>query len=153
MAQLRPALTKEGWTNTSEISRQYGPAPSPRPYEDITMPRGAQPRGTLPTRGDQESIPEVPRYAATGTASLPHPPLGNHEDERRTTERGSQEELELQDITGHYADLDLEEPGPAPPTHAPEPSSQPEPTYAVVNKKKKTLQLEGQAEGVGDSWV
>ena len=150
----------------------------PRPYEDITVPRGAQPgqvssrAGTMPTRSEETAIPDQSRWGE----EQDHPaPTRNFTEDgyeadddavRRRAPRGSQEQLEMRDMSP-YAELEGSRPSPPaygssreplvqsrePLVQSREPVAQTEPTYATVDKSKKTLKLQDDGEAVGDSWV
>lgn len=78
LAPLRNMLKKEGWEFTKEIGDEFGHVPpTPRPYEDITIPRGRQlplsPSSREPrlVKSDETTIPELLRYEPQESASPP----------------------------------------------------------------------------------
>ncbi|PFX14767.1 Tetratricopeptide repeat protein 28 [Stylophora pistillata] len=114
---LRSSLKKEGWEFTKEIGDEYGHVPpTPRPYDEVTMPRGPQ-RGTpstvgrnepRPVRSDETSIPELryeseqksepPRFSKDGyeaddDARRRREP-NNARDEQRTRRVGNERPME-----------------------------------------------------------
>lgn len=174
---LRSSLKKEGWEFTKEIGDEYGHVPpTPRPYDEVTMPRGPQ-RGTpstvgrnepRPVRSDETSIPEL-RYESEQKSEPPRFSKDGYEAEddarRRREPNNARDELEMKDV-GDYRETDhrpgVERGGdvqglppgalPAYPDGGGKP--QEEPTYAQVDKtKKKTYKLQGGEGATSGSWV
>ena len=143
--------------------------PSPRAFEDITIPRGRQqplvPSNREPRliRSDETTIPEPQRYTSEESAPLPRFSEDGYEadddGQKRRAPRGGQETIEM-DHRGEYREIDhrpeLEQTGSTqilPPAYD---SGQPkgEPVYAVVDKKKKkSYKLQGDGGQQADSWV
>ena len=170
LAPLRSSLKKEGWEFTKEIGDEFGHAPpTPRAYEDITIPRGRpQPppsskREPRPIRSDETSIPEPQRYEPEQSGPPPRFTEDGYEADddarRRRAPRGPRDEMEMEDMGG-YREIDsrpdLERSGGVqvlPPAYD---SQQPheEPQYAQVDKsKKKMYKLQGTEGPQTDSWV
>ncbi|XP_074616097.1 uncharacterized protein LOC141875648 isoform X1 [Acropora palmata] len=170
LAPLRNMLKKEGWEFTKEIGDEFGHVPpTPRPYEDITIPRGRQqplsPSSREPrlVKSDETTIPELLRYEPQESAPPPRFSDDNYETDDdvrgQRAPRDGGEILEMNNV-GEYREIDqrtdLERTGSSqvlPPAYD---SRQPqeEPQYAVVDKsKKKRYQLEGDGGQQADSWV
>lgn len=170
LAPLRNMLKKEGWEFTKEIGDEFGHVPpTPRPYEDITIPRGRQqplsPSSREPrlVKSDETTIPELLRYEPQESAYPPRFSDDNYETDDdvrgQRAPRGGREIMEMNNV-GEYREIDqrtdLERTGSSqvlPPAYD---SRQPqeEPQYAVVDKsKKKRYQLEGDGGQQADSWV
>lgn len=173
MPPLRSSIKKEGWEFTKEIGDEYGHVPpTPRPYDEVTMPRGAQ-RATpssvgrnepRPVLSDETSIPE-PRYEPEQRSAPPMFSEDGYEADddarRRRAPNSARNELEMEDMGG-YREIDhrpgVERSGgiqvlpPAYPDGAQPPQG--EPTYAQVDKsKKKMYKLQGSEGPTTDSWV
>ncbi|KAL9978718.1 hypothetical protein ACROYT_G016268 [Oculina patagonica] len=171
LTPLRSSIKKQGWEFTKEIGDEYGHAPpTPRPYEDITIPRGTQPppasvnrKEPRPVRYDETSLP-VPRYEPDPRGPPPKFSDDGYEaDEdaqRRRAANSARDELEMEDMSG-YREIDrrsdLERTGGVqvlPPAYPDSRQPQGEPTYAQVDKsKKKMYKLEGTGGPTTDSWV
>ena len=170
LAPLRTSLKKEGWEFTKEVGDEFGHVPpTPRPYEDITIPRGVQKppaaskREPWPIQSDETSIPEPRRYELEPSV----PPTRFSEDGyeaddnagRRRAPRGGREGIEMEDMGG-YREIDprpdLERGGGIqvlPPAYDSKPPQE-EPEYAQVDKsKKKKYKLQGTEGPQTDSWV
>ncbi|KAJ7392243.1 hypothetical protein OS493_013621 [Desmophyllum pertusum] len=161
-------VKKEGWEFTKEIGDEYGHAPpTPRPYEDITIPRGAQrpPASSVgrneprPIRSDETSLPEI-RYERGPTPKFSEDGYEADDDARRRLPNNARDEMEMQDMGGYREidhHLDLEGSGGMqvlPPAYPDGKQPQVEPTYAQVDKsKKKMYQLQGTEGPTTDSWV
>ena len=169
---LRSSLKNEGWEFTKEIGDEFGHVPpTPRPFEDITMPRGRQPppgslkREPRPIRAEETSIPQPQFYEPEKSGPPPSTSTkgdgyeGDDEIRRRRAPREVRDEIEMEDIGG-YRELDNnpdpERTGGAqalPPAYD---SRQPreEPLYAQVDKSKKQMyKLQGTEGQQSDSWV
>ena len=168
---LRSSLKKEGWEFTKEIGDEFGHMPpTPRPYEEITIPRGKQqppasskrepPR---PVRSDETSLPEPQRYEPEKSGPLPSFAEDGYEADsdahRRRAPRSAPDQIEMEDMGG-YREIDIR-PDPErtggvqvlPPAYE---SKQPqeEPQYAQVDKgRKKMYKLQGTEGPQTDSWV
>lgn len=170
LAPLRTSLKKEGWEFTKEIGDEFGHVPpTPRPYEDITIPRGRQQpppasnREPRPIQSDETSIPAPRRYEPE--PSVPPQRFGvdgyeaDDDARRRWAPRDGREEVEMEDMGG-YREIDrrpdLERTGDIqvlPPAYDGKPPQE-EPQYAQVDKsKKKKYQLQGTEGPQTDSWV
>ncbi|XP_073234690.1 uncharacterized protein [Porites lutea] len=172
LVPLRSSLKNEGWEFTKEIGDEFGHVPpTPRPFEDITMPRGRQPppgslkREPRPIRAEETSIPQPQFYEPEKSGPPPSTSTkgdgyeGDDEIRRRRAPREVRDEIEMEDIGG-YRELDNnpdpERTGGAqalPPAYD---SRQPreEPLYAQVDKsKKKMYKLQGTEGQQSDSWV
>ena len=115
---LRSSLKNEGWEFTKEIGDEFGHVPpTPRPFEDITMPRGRQPtpgslkREPRPIRAEETSIPQPQFYEPEKSGPPPSTSTkgdsyeGDDEIRRRRAPREVQDEIEMEDIGG-YRELD-----------------------------------------------
>lgn len=172
LTPLRNSIKKQGWEFTKEIGDEYGHAPpTPRPYEDITIPRGAQHppassagrREPRPVRADETSLPE-PRFEPDPRGPPPKFSNDGYEADddarRRRAANDSRDEMELEDMGG-YREIDrreLERSGGGvqvlPPAYPDGRQPQGDPTYAQVDKsKKKTYKLQGTDGPTTDSWV
>ena len=169
LVPLRNSLKKDGWEFTKEIGDEFGHAPpTPRPYEDITIPRGKQQppssskREPRPIRSDETSIPE-PRYEPEQSGPPPRFSEDGYEAgddaRRREAPRGGRDELEMQDIGGyreidHRSDVERSAGVQVlPPAYDSKPPGE-EPQYAQVDKsKKKMYKLDGAEGPQTDSWV
>ena len=172
LVPLRSSLKNEGWEFTKEIGDEFGHVPpTPRPFEDITMPRGRQPpsgslkREPRPIRAEETSIPQPQFYEPEKSGAPPSTSTkgdgyeGDDEIRRRRAPREGRDEIEMEDIGG-YREIDNnpdpERTGGAqalPPAYD---SRQPreEPLYAQVDKsKKKMYKLQGTEGQQSDSWV
>lgn len=169
LVPLRNSLKKDGWEFTKEIGDEFGHVPpSPRPYEDITIPRGKQQppssskREPRPIISDETSIPE-PRYEPE--RSGPPPRFGedgyeaDDDARRRGAPRVGRDEMEMQDIGG-YREIDRRpdverssDVQALPPAYDNKPPEE-VPLYAQVDKsKKKMYKLDGAEGPQTDSWV
>ena len=167
---MRNSLKKDGWEFTKEIADEFGHIPpTPRPYEDITIPRGRQqpfvPSNREPrlVRSDESTIPEPRRYQPEQNDLPPRFSDDGYEADddvrRRGEPTGGRLAMEM-DKMGEYREIDhqpdLERTGSSqvlPPAYD---SRQPkeEPQYAVVDKsKKKGYKLQGDGGQEADSWV
>lgn len=170
LAPMRNSLKKDGWEFTKEIADEFGHIPpTPRPYEDITIPRGRQqpfvPSNREPrlVRSDESTIPEPRRYQPEQNDLPPRFSDDGYEADddvrRRGEPTGGRLAMEM-DKMGEYREIDhqpdLERTGSSqvlPPAYD---SRQPkeEPQYAVVDKsKKKGYKLQGDGGQEADSWV
>ena len=117
LTPLRNSVKKEGWEYTKEIADEYGHAPpTPRPYEDITIPRGVQqaPASSLgrkeprPVYSDETSLPEI-RYEMDPRGPPPKFSNDGYEADddarRRRAANSGRDEMEMEDIGG-YREID-----------------------------------------------
>ena len=169
LTPLRNSVKKEGWEYTKEIADEYGHAPpTPRPYEDITIPRGVQQapatsvgrKEPRPVYSDETSLPEI-RYEVDPRGPPKFSDDGYEADDdarRRRAANSGRDEMEMEDIGG-YREIDRhsERTGGAqvlPPAYPDAQRPQEEPTYAQVDKsKKKMYKLQGTDGPTTDSWV
>ena len=174
---LRNSIKKDGWEFTKEIGDEYGhSSPVPRPYEDITIPRGAQPPPTSsvgkneprPVKSDEASLPEPRRWEPE--KSRPPPKFAedgyeaDDDSSRRRGPRESRDDIEMSNMS-NYREID-EHPAPEPSggigvlppaydSRQHQGNAEREPLYAQVDKSKKkgVLNLEGTDGPAADSWV
>ena len=170
LTPLRNSVKKEGWEYTKEIADEYGHAPpTPRPYEDITIPRGIQqaPAASVGRKeprqvySDETSLSEI-RYEVDPRGPPPKFSNDGYEADddarRRRAANSGRDEMEMEDIGG-YREIDRhsERSGGAqvlPPAYPDAQRPQEEPTYAQVDKsKKKMYKLQGTDGPTTDSWV
>lgn len=170
LTPLRNSVKKEGWEFTKEIADEYGHAPpTPRPYEDITIPRGTQQapassvgrREPRPVRSDETSLPE-PRFETEPRGPPPKFSNDGYEADddarRRRAANSGRDEMEMEDMSG-YREIDrqperTDDVQVLPPAYPDTKQPQEEPTYAQVDKsKKKMYKLQGTEGPTTDSWV
>ncbi|XP_028399626.1 lipoxygenase homology domain-containing protein 1-like isoform X2 [Dendronephthya gigantea] len=144
--ETRTAIDKAGWQYTKNVADEYGQAPRPKAYDDVSLPRSAH-----------KSYNNQPRYPPP-TTNTPREP----DDTRELEKRGYA-------IPNTGIDTSRSSPGPARASPKPSPKASPKPSrdepssphlsdlhappeYAKVNKNRKKAP-EGEGKDEADSWV
>lgn len=141
---LRNSIKKEGWELTKEVTDEFGPPPAaPRAFDDITMPRNSDRKKNRipePVRADESSLPEPPlRSEPPRRVTEDGYEADDDKNRNRPAPKGSQEEIEMQDLQGSRS----------PPAYESD-AGREEPHYAAVDKSKK-MKIKGGPNS--DSWV
>lgn len=137
--ETRTAIDKAGWQYTKNVADEYGQAPRPKAYDDVSLPRSAH-----------KSYNSQPRYPPQ-TTNTPREPDDTHELEKRgyaipntgndtsrsspAPARASPKPFRDEPSSPHFTEV-----------HAP-------PEYAKVNKNRKKAPPEEQGQDEADSWV
>ena len=169
LKDLHRAIKREGWEYTKEVTDQYGQAPVPRPYDEVSLPRNTRNRivnpdtSTRPVRSEEASIPDnrweenrnrpPPRFMAEDGYEA-----DDDSRRKRTPARSQREDIEMEDMGG-YRQIEFQDDSRdvsrAPPEYGANSAPPAEHEYAVVDKSKKKLGQKVAVEGgpASDSWV